>query len=243
MAIDEKKPQYGWIAGGGITLAEDVVLLELKLSAGAEFLKGLLERKVAVAIATKQQIALSDDELDDALASFYGDRELFEEAQIGGWLASMRLDAASVREYVRETTLVERAQAILITDDAVRDRFGSDRYDYTLAEVEVFEFSTAGEAKEFMLAVREKEATASDGAQRQVTRREAPEEIAAALFSCEPGDLVGPVENDDGAFEVFVLRSLTEAELDEQLHDQIRAEMFRQLIETELTRDPVRFLK
>ena len=40
-----------------------------------------------------------------------------------------------------------------------------------------------------------------------------------------------------------MLRSRIEAELDDELRVQIRDEMFRQLIETELTRDPAKFLK
>jgi hypothetical protein len=243
MSVDDKTTQDAWIAAGGVTLDADAVQLELKLGNGAEFLRDLLARKIAVALAIRRQITLSDDALDDALATFYSDRDLFEEAQIAGWLASMRLDEASVRGYVRETALIERARPILVTDDAVRDRFASDRYDYMEAGVEVFAFATAGEAKEYLLAVREHEAVARDGEQRQLARREAPEEIAAALFSCEPGDLVGPVENDGGGFEVFVLRSLTEAELDVELHEQLRLEMFRQLIEAELTRAPLKFLK
>lgn len=243
MATDKKNSQDGWITGGGIAIGPVTILLELKLGGGADFLMSLITRKIAVALATRNKITLTDDELDEALTTFYSDRDLFEDAQITGWLASRLLDEAAVREYVRETALVERARATLITDDAVRDRFASDRYDYTNAEVEVFAFATAGEAKEFMLAVREKEAEATDGEHREMLRRDAPEEIAAALFSSDPGELVGPVETDDGGFEVFVLGSRTEAELDEALSDQIRGEMFRQLIDAELIRAPLKFLK
>ena len=243
MATEEKHSQDGWITGGGVTIGPGTILLELKLGGDADFLPSLLARKIAVALALKNNIVLSDAESEDALATFYSDRDLFEDAQISDWLLSRLLDEASVGDYVRETALVERARTALITDDAVRDRFASDRYEYGTAEVEVFEFATAGEAREFMLAVREKEAEATDGEHREMTRRDAPEEIAAALFSCGPDDLVGPVENDEGAFEVLVLRVRTEAELDDALHDQIRDEMFRQRIEAELTRAPMKFLK
>ncbi len=119
-----------------MTIGQDVILLELKIGGGEEFLKGLLARKIAVALAIKSGIALTDAELDDAVAEFYGDRDIFEDAQIAAWLLSMRLDEASIREYVHETALVARAQNVLITDDGIRDRFASDRYDYTTAEVE-----------------------------------------------------------------------------------------------------------
>ncbi len=243
MPKDAKKAQVEWLKGGGVTLPADVILLELKLGGGAEFLGGLLARKVGVGLATKRKIELSDDELEDTVAAFYADRDLFETEQISAWLKANGVAEEAVREHVRERALVERARAELITDQAVSDRFSSDRYDYAMAEVEVFSFASAGEAKEFILAVREKEAEPGEGERRQVTRREAPEEIAATLFACESGDLVGPVENDDGEQEVFRLRSRSEAELDDDLRARIRDQMFRQLIETELIRDPMKFLK
>jgi hypothetical protein len=243
MATDEKISQDGWVTGGGVTIGPEAIRLELKLGGGADFLPNLLARKIAVGLALKNAITLTDDELEEALAAFYSDRDLFEDAQIAGWLASRLLDEASVRGYVREAALADRARTSLVTDDAVHDRFASDRYDYTTAEVEVFEFATAGEAKEFMLAVREKEAEPTDGQHREMIRRDAPEEIAAALFSCDPGDLVGPVETDDGAFEVLVLHSRTNAELNDALSDEIRGEMFHQLIDAELIRAPMKFLR
>jgi hypothetical protein len=240
---DQKKSPGEWLKGGGVTIADDVILLELKLTGGAEFLGGLLARKIAVALASKRQIELSQEDLDAALNEFYAERELFEDAQIAEWFNSIRVKEDSVREYVREIALLARARTILVTDDAVNDRFASERYDHSLAEVEVSAFASAGKAKEFMLAVREKEAAPAGGEPRQVTRREAPEEIAATLFSCDPGDLVGPVENDEGEFEVFILRSRSEVELDDELREKIRGEMFRQLIEAELARAPVKYLE
>ena len=243
MPNDAKKAQVGWLKGGGVTLDDEVFLLELKLGAAAEFLGGLLGRKVAARLAIQRKIELSDDELADAVAAFYADRDLFEEEQISTWLKATGVTDEAVRERIREMALAERAKAELLTEQAVTDRFSSERYDYALANVEVFGFANAGEAKEFVLAVREKETEPGAGEQRQMTRRDAPEEIAATLFSCEPGDLVGPLENDDGEHEVFRLTSRSEAELDDDLRARIRDQMFRQLIEAELIRDPMKFLK
>ncbi len=163
MPNEAKKAQTEWLKGGGVSLADEAFLLELKLGAAPEFLGGLLARKVAARLAAKRQIELSADELDDTVAAFYADRDLFEEEQISTWLKATGVTAEAVRERVREMALVERAKAELITEQAVTDRFSSERYDYASAEVEVFSFASAGEAKEFLLAVREKEARSGRG--------------------------------------------------------------------------------
>lgn len=242
MPNDAKRAQSDWIKGGGVTLTDQSFLLELKLGAAPDFLGTVLGRKIVKRLASQKKIELSDDELEDAVAAFYADRDLFEKEQVAVWLKTTQVTEQAVRERVLEMALVERARTILITEQEVRDRFAAERYDYAMADIEVFSFASAGEAREFILAVREKEAEPGEGERRQLTRRDAPEEVAAILFSCEPGDLLGPVENDDGEQEVYRLRSRIDAELDEDLRTQIRNQMFHQLIEAELVRDPMKFL-
>jgi len=243
MGDEEKKPTgAAWVKAGGIIIALDAVLIDLKIGIGAGFLDQLVRRKTAATIAAKRGISLSKDELEEALAGFYSDHDLFEPEQIDQWAKSLRLEEQAVREYVGETALIERAKPELITDAQIEERFASERYEYAHAEAEVFGFSTVGEAKEFMLAVREHEITPEGGTQTQLTRREAPEEIAAMLFAAEPGELAGPVETDDGSCEVYLLSHREEAVLDDRLREEIRDKMFDELIEAELTRDPIKFL-
>jgi len=81
-----------------------------------------------------------------------------------------------------------------------------------------------------------------DGASAERGPDVVADEFFTQVFNCGAG---GPGGEGffAGAFEVFLLRSLTEAELDEELQNTIRGEMFRQLIEAELTRAPIKFLK
>jgi hypothetical protein len=243
MGDEEKKPTAAaWVKAGGITIARDAVLLDLKIGIGAGFLDGLVRRKIAAAIAVKRGISLPQDELEEALAAYYADRDLFEPEQVDQWSESLRLEEQAVGEYVGEIALVEHAKQELITDEEIEKRFAAERYEYARAETEVFEFSTVGKAKEFMLAVREHEVTPEGGVRTQLTRREAPEEIAAMLLSAEPGELVGPVEAEEGSYEVYLLSHREEAVLDDSLREEIRDKMFDELVEAELILEPIRFL-
>ncbi|HTR64009.1 MAG TPA: hypothetical protein VMH37_20015 [Candidatus Binataceae bacterium] len=219
------------------------MLRALKLGSSPEFLDGMLRRKIAAALATSSGISVSADELEDALVAFYTDRDLFESPQIEAWLKALRLDENAVRDHVAELLLGQRARDSLVTDEAVHDRFASERYEYDRATFELFEFSSQGEAHEFILAVREHERRAQDGQRRDLARREVAEEVRAALFSGETGDLFGPVENDAGKYEVYLLRQRREARLDEDLANEIRDEMFDELLDAEFTKHPLAFLR
>jgi hypothetical protein len=244
MMADQRKPQRdaAWITAGGVAIAGDAILLDLKLGADNGFLDALIWRKAAASVAAKRGVSLSDDDLVEALDSFHADRDLFEPEQIDHWYETRRLDRQAVREHVAEATLVERARQESITDDQIQKRFAADRYEYARAEADVFQFKTIGEAKEFMLAVREHELTPQGGTRTMLTRREAPEEIAATLLSVDRGELTGPVETDESTYAVYLLIRREEAILDDSLREEIRDKLFDELVETELTRDPLTFV-
>ena len=237
----EGKTRTVWVRAGGIEVGAADVLLDLKLGSEGKYLDSLVRRKVAASIATQRGIAISEEELEEAVASFYADRGAFEEEQIEALRRSLRVDEDQVRAYVGEALLIERAEEVLISDEAVEKRFATEQYGYARAEVEVYVFATAGAAREFILAVREHELEPEGGDPRELVRRDAADEIAAILFTADPGDLVGPAEADDGSHEVYLLRKRQEASLDEDLMEEIREAMFEEIIETELARNPMKF--
>jgi hypothetical protein len=241
----EHRPGTGlapWLTAGGITLDADAILVALKLDDLAGFLQNLVRRKTAAAIAARLNLSFGEDEIESALAEFYAERDLFEDDQIAAWTDVMKLKEAAVREFVREGLLIEGARNTLITDRDVNQRFASERYDYSRGEVEVYSFATAGEAREFILAVQEHELEPEQGERRELMRREAPQEIAAALFSSDPGQMLGPLESDEGSWEVYLLRKREDAALDENLREEIRTAMFDELVDAELAKDAPKFV-
>src|ERR1700689_4437425 len=160
MMADQRKPQRdaAWITAGGVAIAGDAILLDLKLGADNGFLDALIWRKAAASVAAKRGVSLSDDDLVEALDSFHADRDLFEPEQIDHWYETRRL------------------------------------------------------ARQ---AVREPELTPQGGTRTMLTRREAPEEIAATLLSVDRGELTGPVETDESTYAVYLLIRREEEILDD----------------------------
>jgi hypothetical protein len=231
-----------WLIAGGVPVSGDALMLELKLGPSAEFLSQLARRKVASAMTLRLGIAISEKELDEAVAAYYAERKLFGPQQLLDWRHSMRIEEAAIREYVRETLLTPRLRAKLISDPMVRAQFAINPHQYARAEVEVFTFSSEGAAREFVLAVRERELESIHGARRWFMRRETSEEVGALIFSAEPGDLAGPVEIDYQCSEVYRVLNRQHPSLDAQLHRQIGEELFDELINAELVRHPLAFL-
>jgi parvulin-like peptidyl-prolyl isomerase len=243
--LSDQKGNLGateWLTAGGVGISDESVMIELKLGSNAGLLEKLALRKIAVAMASKLEIADSDQELDEAVAAFYAERKLFDSQQIFEWRHSLRLAAAALREYVRETLHVRKLREKLVSDESVRERFGMNPHQYARVDAEVFVFSSDGAAREFVLAVRENETEPIHGARRRITRRYASQEAGALIFSAEPGDLVGPVEIDYQCFEVYRLLRRERPVLDSRLERQIRDELFDELLRVELTRDPIKFL-
>lgn len=232
-----------WLRAAGLDISAADVLLELKCGSHNDLLRALVVRKLAARTAEAEGLTVTADDLQAALDEFYAARDLFEAEQIAAWRQSLHLDEAMVREYVREQQMLASLRSHLASDDSVRRRFGANLTDYAQAEVDVFQFDREGAAKEFMLAVREREIEPAGGERRRVSGRSAPEDIAAALFSSGDGALVGPVERDDeGGYEVYRLLHRTDPRLDEDLRESIRDEIFEEAMAAALSRDPVAFL-
>ena len=217
-------------------------MLELKVGPSAEFLNQLGRRKLASAMALRLGITIAEPELDEAVAAFYAERKLFGAQQILDWRHSMRIEETAIREYVHETLLTPRLRHKLISESMVRTRFAADPHQYARAEVEVFTFSSEGAAREFVLAVRERELESIHGARRWLKRRETPEEAGALIFSAEPGELAGPVAIDYQCCEVYRVLHREHPSLDSQLNRQIGSELFDELLDSELARHPLAFL-
>ncbi|MBI3098344.1 MAG: hypothetical protein HYY93_08910 [Planctomycetes bacterium] len=233
-----------WVRVGGITLFDEAVLLEMKIGEGRDLLEAIAFRKVAAARAREAGITLSGEEMEDALTGFYTERDLFEPEQMVAWRRSVGVEEEDIRRHLWEHRLVEAYRRHVGSPEAVEKRFRANQPDYSRAEVEVFTFANEGASREFVLAVREGEIMDARGETRQVSRRDAPEEIAAALFSSRAGELLGPVETgeEETRYEVFRLVHRTHPQLDEALQEAIRDELFREAVGAVLSRDPISFV-
>lgn len=236
------------VGGGGVSLTARDLLIALKLSADSSLLHGALLQRIAAARARAEGLAVTDEEIADALAQFFADRDLFEDEDVRAWLAAMRLDEDCVRAHVADSLLAEKLKMRLVPDEAARARYQASPHLYATVQVERLRLESEGAASELAMSVREQELTWADAARRAggfeaetLRRADAPGEAAALLFSARPGQIVGPVETDEEGYLVYRVRARAQPDLDEELVDAIRNELFEAELSATLAKDPLTF--
>jgi parvulin-like peptidyl-prolyl isomerase len=236
--------------GGGVTAGVPDLVLAFKLGSGMGLLQEILARRAAAARARREGLAATAEEIDEALDEFYTENDLFEEPQRAAWLAAVNLDRSALESHFSEVVLADKLRGHLVPDATIDAHFKACRHDYHLADVEVIAFDSKGAAAETALQLREQEIAWAEAAARaggleseSISRREAPEEIAAELFAASAGAFLGPVETDDGDFSVYRLVSKSEAELDDDLREEIRDRMFQEEMSRDFAKQPIQLLR
>jgi len=233
---------------GGVSITVDDLVFAVKTGPAQAAFNEILLRRLAAARAVQEKLAATGDEVEEALSEFFAGVDAFEEPQIQAWLRERKLPIDAVRDHVREELLAGKAREHLVPDEVVEKRFHSALHSYASLKAEVIVFESEGMASEILLQLREGEtdwARAADSAggleSVELLRNEAPEEIAALLFSSAPGALVGPSEDDDGNHAIYRVVSKSDPELDDDLRERIRGELFTQEILRPLAKQPLTF--
>jgi hypothetical protein len=227
MAISRQK---ALIQCAEVELTLKDILVEAKIGEASAWVRDLAICRIFARRARQQNISIPADELAAALAEFYAERELFDKKQATNWRKRQRLTEPNLRDCLQERLLAEKWRSVLAGAAAVEKQYRENVPDYLRAFCEIRICPNEGVAREIMLATSEGERPWQYDDLRVVYRREAPEEIAAALFSVSPGELVGPLETEEGNFEIWRPVRKKEPVLDDELRQAIRDQIIQREI-------------
>lgn len=237
-----------FVKGGQSSLGREDLVLEAKLEESWSLLKRALYRRVAATKAKAEGLSASEEESDEVCAGFLSQRGLMEEAEVNAWMEYMDIEEASLDAYFEELVLEAKLRQKQAPDGNVEKRFRESQYDYAKVEAGFVEVATSGAAREVLVGLREQETSwekvlSDRGGMASVVmqRRHAPEEAAALLFSAGPGEYVGPIETDEGAFRIYRVLSREVPKLTEELREEIRGELYQAFLDRLLAKDPIRF--
>ena len=230
---------------GGVSVGVTELVLESKLGAGRELVRQILLRKFAAKVAEENGIQLDEQQVDAAVADWRAEQDLFSDEAFDAWLNGTGVTLEQLRAWLGERLLSDALGAAWAGDEVIRQSFQSRLYDFAVVHVHSIELPNAGAAAEVALQLREGETTWEQAAvvaggmeSQDLLRRDAPEDAAAALFSADPGAIVGPVEIEEGQHVVYRVVLRTPPRLDEATRARIQSELFVERLLAELNRRP-----
>jgi len=226
---------------GGVSVEVRDLVLETRVGAAGEVVSQILLRRFAAKLATEQGLEADAEAVDSAVADWRAERELFSDEAFDGWLAAAGVKDDDLRGWLGQQILADALTDEWVSDEAVRQSFQSRLYDFAVIHVQSIRFPESGAAAEVALQLREgetkwEEAATLAGAMDSagMLRRDTPEEATAALFSAEPGSVVGPFELEEGEHVIYRVMLHMPPRLDESTEQLIRTELFQQRLLAEL---------
>jgi parvulin-like peptidyl-prolyl isomerase len=207
------------------------LLLPLLQEAAAE--------QLLLSYATREGLAVSAAELQLAADRFRRRHGFTTAAQTHQWLAREGLSIEHFEVGIERDLLLAKVIRHL-TEPQLADRFNAHRDRYARARLRQIVVAREGTAREWLAQVADEGCDFAELAREHslyhasrpaggslgvVPRWSLPETVAELVFAARPGEVVGPVNTEQG-WHLFLVEELLPAELDDQTAATIRNELF-----------------
>lgn len=219
------------VNGFTIAMQEAIALLDV-LWTDASLMDRLVNTIVIREELIRDPIKLADAELQAGIDGFRRAHRLYGAEDTRVWMQARGMTHADLERHVSDALVTARLRERL-ADGRVEAYFQDHRADFDavhFAQIvchdraradQIHRDVTAGELSFLEAAQRHFLSwTARPGEKQRalfatLRRRDAPPELALALFAAAPGDVVGPIATTDGGYAVAQLLSHDPARLDE----------------------------
>jgi len=240
-----------------LTVNGEDVSLERALSWSAvddpvSFYQMTIERAVIVLYAQRQGISVDADDLKKAVAEFRYDMDLASADETTRWLTENRMDGAALTDACHILALREKLLA-QIEDGEILEVF--EREQPNLEAVSLYVIRIAGRKDAAQLADRirsgsenfhlaamarsiDRVTAPGGGFMGLVGREDLPDGLAVAVFSVDPGDVVGPLKIA-GTHDIYLVKERVFPTL-EDFRPSIREQILRERLD-EMIGDAVVF--
>jgi len=209
-----------------------------------EFVQQAIDAAIIRQEATRQEIAVSDEELQMAADQFRAAHELYDVAATEAWLATKHLTFEEWELFVEETVLTRKLREA-ITADKIEPHFAINKLTFDAAEISRLVVSEEDIARELRAQLTEEQADfhslartysidsttrLAGGYAGKVMRPEMEAAVESAVFGGQPGNVVGPFKLEDG-WHLIKIESLHRAELDDALRETIKTQVFTEWLD------------
>jgi peptidylprolyl isomerase len=211
------------------------------------------EDRLIAEVARAENVAVSDDELQQAADAFRQARRLQKAAAMHAWLAEQRLGVLDFQAHLERTLLRGKLRERLPRAQVER-YFAENRSQFdrcVLAQIVVERESVAVEllsqiqddGSDFASLARKhsthRESRQSGGFLGVVARKSLSPAVEAAVFGAKNGDVLGPFKTAHG-WHIVRVEELLPAVLDERTAEAIRNQLFQDWLQDQVRQADVR---
>ncbi|HEV3023173.1 MAG TPA: peptidylprolyl isomerase [Pirellulales bacterium] len=202
-------------------------------------LKEAAAERVLLQHAAREELSVSDTELQQAADQFRHRHGLSGAEQTHRWLAREGLTIEDFEAGLERELLLAKLKQHL-TGPQVANRFHARRDRYARAALRLIVVASEGIGRELLAQIIEEgqdfaalarkhslhgPSRLAGGSLGVVARYDLPADAADAVFAASPGNVVGPLPGPDG-FRLILVEELLPPELDDETQEVIRQELF-----------------
>lgn len=234
------------IAGEDVSLAH--VVRSLQLSGKTQLLAELARDLIIQDAISKRGLTVSDEELQTAADNFRRDQKLERAVDTHNWLKDRGWSVEHLELHLERKLLHEKLLDEVASEEAVRQHFAEHRRAYDQAAIAHLVVSDRTVAEELLSQIEEDDAdfealvrqhsadttTNQNGGRLGLSNRLSMSPlIESYVFAASEGEVIGPFGTKNG-FHLIKVERLISGELDENVADAIRQDVFESWLDEQV---------
>ncbi len=212
-------------------------------------IEGIASRQIVAMVAEEKGVKVEVEELQKAADSIRLANQLFKPEDTWAWLEKHGLSLEEFEEIIHHQVLAGKLAKHLFADE-VESFFIANKLDLTKASIYEVVLDDQDLAMELFYALSEEEITFPEVAHQYIenaqlrriggykgflNRKQLKPEISAAVFAATPPQVLKPIVTSVGV-HLMLVEEIVEPELNEQLQQQIMADLFGKWLKQEMVK-------
>jgi foldase protein PrsA len=234
--------------GVGLTLREFLYSLKLQLQL-PELLEKALQEKLVLERARTEEVAATDEELQQAADAFRQANQLFRAEETEQWLAEHFLTLKDFETRLERDVIRRKLANKVVPPHHIERHFAETRTEHDRAKLSHLLVEREGVAAELLSQIQDEGSDFADLARKYsidagsrgaggslgvVERKSLPPAVESAVFTARGGDLVGPVKSEHG-YHLIRVEEIHLGTLNEETAERVREELFAEWLTQQVT--------
>jgi hypothetical protein len=193
---------------------------------------------LAKELRTRPGLDLTNDEIEDGIVEFRSAQQIVDRSGFNRWLEREELDRGRFRQQICDQLKLEKLK-IQIAETDLQEYFITQKGSLDQVVLSRIVVRSQSLADELRYQIQEKSASFEQLAQEysiteervmngmigRVSRGELPDELRSHIDTAQPGDVVGPI-NNNGLWYLIRIEQFLPASLTDELKQQLREQLF-----------------